>query len=1089
MEKQYWKGLEELRNDPEFEKLKNQEFAEELPLEEIFSSKAEANNTTGRRDFLKILGFGVGVATLAACETPIKKTIPYLIKPEEIVPGVANYYASSYFDGRDYCPVVVKTREGRPIKIEGNDLSPITKGGTSARVQASVLSLYDSGRLKTPIIDKGPATWNQVDKAVMDKLVALYGASKPVEEVKDKKGKVVKGKTAPTGKSANVRILSSTIISPSTKAVIGDFINKYPGTKHITYDAVSFSGMRMANEEFFGTPMIPTYRFDNAKAIVSFDADFLANWLSPIEYSRQYVANRKLRGSNKDAAMSKHIQIETALSLTGSNADKRIAIKPSEMGGAVLALYNKIASKAGEPTYGSSDMGKADESIKMAADELWNNKGKALVVSGSNDKDVQLLVNEINKMLGSYGSTIDITTPSHLQQGNDAEVKELIEDMNNGKVDGLILYNVNPYYTLGKTQADAFKTGCAKVGLKVSFADREDETAANIDGFIIAPDNHYLESWNDAEPKKGHISLTQPTINPIFSTRTAQESLMAWAGIENKSYHDYIQDYWRKNLFHESKTKEKHLMFEDFWNKSLQDGIVEMVADAAPASEEKGKDKTKEVHKDSKKDKTKEAPKASNKAAEAAASIQKAAKGSDFELVIYEKVGLGNGNQANNPWLQELPDPISKVCWDNYLALSPATAKKMNFKQGDVATVSVNGYSVEVAVLVQPGQASDTGSLAIGYGRTNAGKTSSSKTKVIGVNAYPFTQFVNGSIQYFVTGVTVAKVAGKTHGLAATQTHHTMMGRPVVKEASLEEYRKDAKAGNEQEYVSTMDGKQKPEDVDLWASKENPGHPRPNHQWGMSIDLNSCIGCGACVIACTAENNVPVVGKLEVIRSREMHWMRIDRYYSSDADPKNEDEKGDLKKMEDPSEQPTHVYFQPIMCQHCNHAPCETVCPVIATSHSSEGLNQMTYNRCVGTRYCANNCPYKVRRFNWFKYADNPKFDFNMNDDLGKMVLNPDVVVRSRGVMEKCSMCVQRIQETKLVAKKDKRKIKDGEIKMACSQACPTNAIVFGDWNDRNSELSMMGKEERSYHLLEELDVKPNVVYQTKIRNVEEAKA
>ncbi len=1080
MEKQYWKGLEELRNDPEFERIKNQEFAEELPLEEIFSSKAEANNTTGRRDFLKLLGFGVGVATLAACETPVRKTIPYLIKPEEIVPGVANYYASTYFDGRDYCSIVVKTREGRPIKIEGNDLSPVTGGGTSARVQASVLSLYDSSRLKTPMMNREATTWNNVDSEVKNKLSLLYGSLKPVEEVKDKKGKVIKNKEAKaTGKTANLRILSSTIISPSTKAVIGDFINRYPGTRHITYDAVSFSGMRMANEATFGTAMIPTYRFDNAKTIVSIGADFLANWLSPIEYSKQYVAKRKLRGSNKEAAMSKHIQIESALSLTGSNADKRIAVKPSEMGAVVLSLYNKIASKAGEPTYGNAELGKAEESIKDAANELWNSKGSALVVSGSNDKDVQILVNEINKMLGSYGVTIDTTTPSHLQQGNDAEVKELIEDMNNGKVDGLILYGVNPYYTMGKAQADAFKTGCAKVGLKVTFADREDETAAGIDGFIVAPDNHFLESWNDAEPKRGHVSLTQPTINPLFSTRAAQESLMIWAGNENKSYHDYIQDYWKKNFFHESSSKEKHLMFGDFWNKSLQDGVIAMVADAAPA--EKGKDKPKEV-KETKKDKAKEAPKATNKAAEAASSVQNSSKGNGFELLVYEKVGLGIGNQANNPWLQELPDPISKVCWDNYLALSPGTAKKMNFKQGDVATVSINGYSVEVVVLEQPGQAADTGSLAIGYGRTNAGKTSSSKTKVIGVNAYPFTQFVNGSIQYFVGGVTVAKVAGKTHGLAATQTHHTMMGRPVVKEASLEEYRKDAKAGNETEMVVTMDGKQKAEDVDLWASKENPGHPRPNHQWGLSIDLNSCIGCGSCVIACTAENNVPVVGKLEVIRSREMHWMRIDRYYSSDA------KKGDLSNMEHPAEQP-QVVFQPIMCQHCNHAPCETVCPVIATSHSSEGLNQMTYNRCVGTRYCANNCPYKVRRFNWFKYSDNPKFDFNMNDDLGKMVLNPDVVVRSRGVMEKCSMCVQRIQETKLVAKKDKRKIKDGEIKMACSQACPTDAITFGDWNDTNSELSKQGKEERSYHLLEELDVKPNVVYLTKIRNAEEAKA
>ena len=1059
MEKQYWKGLEELRNDSEFIKQKNQEFAEELPLEEIFSSKAQNNSSTGRRDFLKILGFGVGVATLAACETPVKKTIPYLIKPEEITPGVANYYASTYFDGRDYCSIIVKTREGRPIKIEGNELSNVTKGGTNARVQASVLNLYDMSRLKNPLMGKGPATWNAVDKAVMDKL------SSKATDKKDDKGK--------GGNSTNVRILSSTIISPSTKSVIADFTKKYPGTKHISYDAVSFSGMRIANEATFGTAMIPSYNFDKAKAIVSFDADFLANWLSPIEYSKQYVANRKLRGSNKSAEMSKHIQFETALSLTGSNADDRIAIKPSEMGAAVLALYNKLNGSSG----GGSLNKNIEKAIDDAAKELSENKGSALVVSGSNDKNVQILVNEINQMLNSYGNTIDTTNYSNLQQGNDEEVMDLIRDMNDGKVDALILYNVNPYYTLSKVKADEFKKGCEKVGLKVTFADREDETAS-LDGFIVAPDHHFLESWNDAEPRKGFYSLTQPTINPLFSTRAAQESLMIWAGIENKSYRDYIQDYWKKNLFTEGNPKEKHLLYQDFWNKSLQDGVVEMGSINSTGN-------SKEAPKETVKDKGQKLPKSSNKAGDAAANVAKSSGGSGFELVVYEKVGLGNGNQANNPWLQELPDPISKICWDNYLALSPATAKKMGFKQGDVATVSANGYSVDIVIIEQPGQAADTGSLAIGYGRTNAGKTSSAATQVIGVNAYPFSQVINGSIQYF----TIANVKGngKTYDLASTQTHHTMMGRPVVKNATLDEYKKEAKAGNEQEYVVTMDGKKKPEEVDLWDAPDNPIR-NPNHLWGMTIDLNSCIGCGACVVACTAENNVAVVGKAEVMRSREMHWIRIDRYYSSDADPKNEDDKGDLKKMEDPSEQPK-VFFQPIMCQHCNHAPCETVCPVIATSHSSEGLNQMTYNRCVGTRYCANNCPYKVRRFNWFKYSDNPQFDFNMNDDLGKMVLNPDVVVRSRGVMEKCSMCVQRIQAGKLDAKKEKRKVKDGEIKTACMQSCPTNAIVFGDWNDKESKLSenAIGKEERAYHLLEELDVKPNIVYLTKIRNVKEA--
>ena len=370
-----------------------------------------------------------------------------------------------------------------------------------------------------------------------------------------------------------------------------------------------------------------------------------------------------------------------------------------------------------------------------------------------------------------------------------------------------------------------------------------------------------------------------------------------------------------------------------------------------------------------------------------------------------------------------------------------------------------------------------TVSLALGYGRTKTGKVADR----VGVNAYPLLSMQGGNIQYFATGVEISKTIDADYPLAATQSHHTMMGRAIVKETILEEYIKDPKAGNEAELFAVRVGqeetKKKASDVNLWND-----HEEGNHHWGMSIDLNSCTGCGACVVACTAENNVPVVGKAEVMRSREMHWIRIDRYFSSDFDPK-EGEKGDIKKMEAPSDMP-RVVFQPVMCQHCAHAPCETVCPVVATSHSSEGMNQMIYNRCVGTRYCANNCPYKVRRFNWFRYTDNAKFDFNMNDDLGKMVLNPDVVVRSRGVMEKCSLCVQRLQEVKLIAKRDGRVLKDGEVNTACAQTCPTNAITFGDYKVKDSELNKMWKpEERSYHLLEELDVQPNVFYQTKVRN------
>jgi molybdopterin-containing oxidoreductase family iron-sulfur binding subunit len=448
---------------------------------------------------------------------------------------------------------------------------------------------------------------------------------------------------------------------------------------------------------------------------------------------------------------------------------------------------------------------------------------------------------------------------------------------------------------------------------------------------------------------------------------------------------------------------------------------------------------------------------------------------------------MGNGTNANNPWLQELPDPISKVCWDNYFAVLPAYADKMGFKAGNVIEVKVGNTSIKGPVMLQPAMADETIAVAVGYGRTKVGAAGN---KVV-FNAYPFASFSEGVLKYYATGATVSKTVDEDYPLAATQTHHTMMGREIVKETTLSAWLKDPKAGNPDEMISTPYGEKKAEDVDLWATPKNPGFDKPNHFWGLGIDLNACIGCGSCVVSCNAENNVPVVGKDEVMRSREMHWIRIDRYYSSDVTKENAEAKGLGKidmygQMEKPAADNPEVFFQPVMCQHCNNAPCETVCPVVATTHSSEGMNMMAYNRCVGTRYCANNCPYKVRRFNWFNYTDNEKFPFTMKDDLGKMVLNPDVVVRSRGVMEKCSMCIQRVQYGKLDAKKEGRRPIDGEIKTACAQSCPTNAIVFGDYNDPASEVNKLVNDKRSYHLLAEIKVKPSVFYQTKVRNREE---
>jgi len=1032
MEKKYWKGVEELNNEPEFQRLKNNEFFENLPIDEVLGKKAESTSATPRRDFLKFLGFGIAAASLAACEPPVKKAIPYLIKPEEIIPGIPNYYASTFSDGNDYCSILVKTREGRPIKIEGNSLSSVSKGGVNARVQASVLSLYDNTRLKGPVAGKAATTWAEADKAIKSRL----------------------GEVSASGKK--IRIVSASINSPSTKKAIATFIAKYPAAKHVTYDPVSCSGMIKANEASFGKAVMPAYHFENAAVIVSFCADFLSNWVSSIEHARQYSQTRKLRGKK---SMSRHIQFETNLSLTGSNADVRYPIKPSQAGACILSLHNKIAGLSGGSA-ASSVTTPYEAALNSVAKELWDNKGSSLVISGSNDTNEQMLVNSINSMLSSYGSTIDIDNYSNIRQGNDADVAEFVSELNAGETGAVIFYNSNPAYTLPDPKG--FSAALSKASLKISFADRADETAALCD--YICPDHHYLESWNDSEPYKGKFSLCQPTIQPLFRTRQAQESLLVWAESPATDYVAFMQDHWKNNLYKLQTGVSSH---EAFWNKSLESGIVEQPSATAASAAFTGN------------------------IAQAAGMVatQKAPQG--IEIALYEKTGIGNGSQANNPWLQELPDPISKICWDNYFTVSPAFAEKQGYKQGDVIEAKLSsGVTVKAPVCIQPGQANETVGLALGYGRSGAGRTADK----VGVNAYPLSSFVNGTIQYFATGVTLNKTVDDHYVLAATQTHHTMMGRKIVRETTLDKYLKDPKSGNEDVLIHTPEGKKKAKDIDLWATKENPGFDKPNHQWGMAIDLNSCIGCGACVIACQAENNVPVVGKDEINRAREMHWIRIDRYYSSDMTKQLAKEKGEgtidmYRGMEIPNAENPQVFFQPVMCQHCNHAPCETVCPVVATTHSSEGYNMMAYNRCVGTRYCANNCPYKVRRFNWFKYSDNDQFDYNMNDDLGKMVLNPDVVVRSRGVMEKCTMCIQRIQHGKLEAKKEGRRPMKGEINTACAQTCPTNAITFGDYNEAGSDIAELVKDERSYYMLEELNVQPSVFYQTKVKNRHEKEA
>jgi Fe-S-cluster-containing dehydrogenase component/anaerobic selenocysteine-containing dehydrogenase len=985
--KKYWKSLEE-ENGAEAA-------ANEMAkVDHIHGGCVDLNGEipgstiASRRDFLKLCGFSLTAATIAAsCEQQaIHKAIPFVIKPEEVLSGVANYYASTFIDGPEYCSVVVKTREGRPIKIEGNELSGISRGGTSARVQASVLSLYDSGRLQEPLQKSVKTTWEHVDQNIRSVL----------NTVNSQAGKIV--------------ILSSSIISPSTKNIYKDFIAKYSSTRVVYYDAASSSGMLTANQKTFGKQVIPAYKFDKAAVIVSFSADFLGTWISPIEFTKQYSGSRRLqKGAN---AMSRHIQFESGMSLTGSNADERFPIKPSEEAGLLIHLYNHIAILSG---FGVFEESVPDATIDMSslADELWKNRGKSLVVSGTNNEHVQVVVNAINHMLGNYGQTIDLDNHSNFKQGIDAEMDLLISEMNEGKIDVLLMNDVNPVYSL--KDSGRFVEGLKKLKLSASISGYPDETAALVN--YVCPSDHYLESWDDSEPVKGYYSLAQPVINRLFNTRNAQENFLKWMESES-SYEDYVREYWKKNI---SPAKDDY-GFRQFWTTSLQNGVYENSASSSSSPKLKA-----EVLNN------------------ALAGLRQ--NGSelfgDFEIACYESIAIGSGTQANNPWLQELPDPVSKVSWENFAAISPKNATESGLKNGDLITISSASATIKIPVLIQPGQAQNTISVALGYGRQRAGKVGDN----VGSNAFPF----------IGQGYSVkVEKSGENRPLALTQSHHSMEGRPIVRETIFDKYLEDPASGNE------MHAKSKAAAVTLY----DPAVHHSYH-WGLSIDLNACTGCGNCIISCQAENNVPVIGKEEIRKRRIMHWLRIDRYYSDSVDN-------------------PRVYHQPVMCQHCNSAPCENVCPVAATMHSDDGLNHQTYNRCIGTRYCMNNCPYKVRRFNWFAYSENDKFDFHMNSDLGRMVLNPDVVVRSRGVVEKCSMCIQRLQEAKVKAKLENRLMVEGDIKTACMQSCPADAIVFGDLNDDNSTISKNFSDERHYHLLEELSIFPSVGYMTKVRNKKE---
>ncbi|MEA1850138.1 MULTISPECIES: TAT-variant-translocated molybdopterin oxidoreductase [Chryseobacterium] len=1008
-----FRSIHELKDPALNNKLAQKEFQEEIPVEDFLGDAEKNGSSTSRRDFLKLLGFSTAAVTLAACEAPVIKTIPYVVKPHEIIPGIPNYYASTYFDGFDFASVLVKTREGRPIKIEPNPVAG-DLGKTSARAQASVLSLYDNDKVKQPKFEGKDETFDKVDSYIIKGLEEANAAGK------------------------RIVLLSHSFASPTFKKLFSEFKAKYPTAELVTYDAYPYAGALDAAQEVFGTRALPVYDLRGTELVVSFQADFLGDYNGGgLESS--YAAARK-PGPN----MLRHIQVESNMSLTGANADERFRLKPSQVNKTLVEVYNAIVGG-----------GTSDKTASEIAKELQT-KGSKAVVFADGSKGAQVLAHLINQKLGSTAFT---GKANLLKEFDKARFEEFLGWVNAGQVGVLIANNVDPIYSYHK--GEDFKKSLTKVPYVIAIADKKNEMYKAAKAVI--PVANWLESWGDIEPQTGVYSLMQPTIQKIYKSRQIEESLLVWKNGKNNAANNYY-DYLKANA--------SSVLGGTSFNKALYNGF-NTSANATTLSY------------------------AGGNAAQAVAELG-GFKASDLELVLYTKTAMGDGTQANNPWLQELPDPITRMSWDNYLTISPKDAERLGIENdlnarmqldGSIVNLTVNGVTIkDVPVFIQPGQAEGSVGLALGYGKKNSGATADT-----GVNAYPL---FDGS-NLVVSNVKLEKT-GEDHEFAGIQLQNTLMGRyEIAKEVPLADFLNVAfddehKGWNKPLEYHTISGALPARKIDLWDAFDDTDGPHFN----MSIDLNSCTGCGSCIIACQAENNVPVVGKEEIRMSRDMYWLRIDRYYSSRqkvevyeglkegmAVPELYGTAfGDGGALNHPADNPD-VIFQPVMCQHCNHAPCETVCPVAATSHGSQGQNHMAYNRCIGTRYCANNCPYKVRRFNWFTYNLNDKFDFNMNNDLGRMVLNPDVVVRTRGVMEKCSMCIQMTQTTILEAKKENRIVKDGEFQTACSKACTTGSIQFGDMNDKGSEVRKLYADNRRYYLLEEIGTKPNVFYHTKVRN------
>ncbi len=1026
----WWISLEDYHGDPAVEKVRQEEFFSKP--EAVMDELDKNGSAFSRRELLKLAGVAAVFAAAGCARKPVEKLVPYVNQPEEIIPGVPVWYASTCGECPAGCGVLVKTREARPIKMEGNPDHPLNAGKLCARGQASVLNLYDPDRLRQPVKLSRPGGmkqevgWQQADSDIAQSLKAASG-------------KVV--------------LLTGTLHGPARKKLMADFLASFPstsvginpGARHITYDAISEEEIRSAQGVCYGEAVLPRYRFDQAEILVLLGGDPLAGSHSPVEFARGFAAGRKI----KDGSMSKVISFEPVLSLSGSSADLHYQVKPEDLIKVALGLANEIIVAQGKSAFAGNvsvvsalrpysasmvekEIGLPQGSLKSVAAELWKKRRKGLVYAGglvAKDRSawrLQIAVNLLNSALENEGAAVDGTlSPSNQLQGSAADMLDLIADMKAGRVEVLIIQGTNPAYSFPASAG--FGEGLQRVKKIVYLGDRVDETGELCD--YVLPVTHPLESWGDAEPQKGVFSLMQPALRPIFDSRSGEDSLISFArtakagvlGNWRGSFQDYIKSVWQKEIYARYNLAGS---FEDFWKNALRRGVFTARNQEQTATPRRFK-------------------------IEALAQIGRAEKVvAPYRLALWASGIQYDGRHQNNAWLLETPDPVSKITWDNFVSVAPKTAETLGLKESDVVRLSASGVQAEIPVHIQPGMHPEVLAVAVGWGRKNVGRYGGQ----VGTNSFNWAKIDENRLILSSLPVAIAKTE-KVNQLASVQAHHVMEGRPIVQEATLAEYRQNPKAG----------GPEHPLDLphpSMWKA-----HEYKAEKWGMAIDLNSCIGCNACVIACQSENNIPTVGKDQVARGREMHWIRIDRYYS-----------GDLENPE--------VMHQPMLCQHCDNAPCETVCPTLATTHSADGLNQQIYNRCVGTRYCSNNCPYKVRRFNFYQYTH--FYDLPGQSPL-ELVLNPDVTVRTRGIMEKCTFCVQRIREGREHAKELGKPLADGDIVTACQQTCPAEAIVFGDLNNPESRVAKLAAEPRGYRVLEVLNTHPAITYLTKIRNREKA--